>query len=260
MQSISSPLSISDDLADHVAAFLGVQVQLFAEGVERDFHVLDHRVAFVLVVEGLFLGPFDGVLEQVVQTTHAGRLALLDQLLAAAGHEHRLHVALGLREIEQLPAVGVAAHLDEPLASCCSGRWRGCGRGCRGAGRGRSAAARTTPSARPTILPSVCLSWPVSLRLGGGGRPAADSGFLAIRSGQGSRVQGKVLRYRVPFVLFFGCICGCFFRGRPAIAAVRSTISTLSPNSSGLRIDSAAVVELHVGLGRLRLATASSCS
>ena len=53
--------------------------------------------------------------KQVVQTTDAGGLALLDQLRGAAGHEHGLHVALGLREVEKLPAVGVPAHLDEPL-------------------------------------------------------------------------------------------------------------------------------------------------
>ena len=35
--------------------------------------------------------------------------------VSAAGHEHRLHVALGLGEVEELAAVGVAAHLDEPL-------------------------------------------------------------------------------------------------------------------------------------------------
>ena len=53
--------------------------------------------------------------KQVEQTTDAGGLALLDQLRDPAGHEHGLHVALGLREIEQLAAIGVAAHLDEPL-------------------------------------------------------------------------------------------------------------------------------------------------
>ena len=31
------------------------------------------------------------------------------------GHEHRLHKGLGLREVEQLPAVGVAAHFQDPL-------------------------------------------------------------------------------------------------------------------------------------------------
>ena len=55
----------------------------------------------------------DGVLQQVVETADAGGLALLDQLRHAAGHEHRLHVALGLGEVEELAAVGVAAHLDE---------------------------------------------------------------------------------------------------------------------------------------------------
>ena len=41
-------------------------------------------------------------------------LSCLEQLRDAAGHQHRLHVALGLREVEELAAVGVAAHLDEP--------------------------------------------------------------------------------------------------------------------------------------------------
>ena len=36
------------------------------------------------------------------------------QLRDAAGHEHGLHVGLGLRQIEQMAAVRVAAHLDEP--------------------------------------------------------------------------------------------------------------------------------------------------
>ena len=103
------------DRADHAAAVRGVDVQLLAQAVERHLQIFDDRVALALIVERLFLGPFDRVLEQVEQTSDAGRLSLVDQRLAAAGHEHRLHVALGLREIEQMAAVLGAAHLDEPL-------------------------------------------------------------------------------------------------------------------------------------------------
>ena len=99
---------------------------------EQDFDVLDDRIALLLIGERLFLGALDGVFQQVVETSDAGGLALLDQLRGPAGHEHGLHVALGLGEIEQLAAVGVAAHLDEPFAPCCSGRWT-----ARGAGTSR---------------------------------------------------------------------------------------------------------------------------
>ena len=74
-------------------------------------------IAFVLRIEGLFAGPFDGVLQQVEQTSDAGRLALVDQLLAAGADEQRLHVAVGLSEIEQFAPVRPAAHLDDALRS-----------------------------------------------------------------------------------------------------------------------------------------------
>ena len=90
-------------------------MQFFAEAAEEDFDVLDHRVALGLVLERLFLRPVDGVLEQVVETADAGRFSLLDQLRGPAGDEHRLHVALRLGEVEELPPVGVVPHLDEPL-------------------------------------------------------------------------------------------------------------------------------------------------
>ncbi len=102
--------------------------------------------------------------------------------LHAAGHEHGLHVALGLREVEQLPAVGVAAHLDEPLASCCSGRSRATGRGCRRAGRGSLSAAATTPSARSRELAaaSSCRA-ALSSALGVAAVASVRCGFLAMR-------------------------------------------------------------------------------
>ena len=83
---------------------------------EQHFDVFDDRVALALIVERVFLGALDRVLEHVEHTAEARRLALGEQLLAAAGHEHRPHVRLGLRQIEQLPAVGAVAHLDDPLA------------------------------------------------------------------------------------------------------------------------------------------------
>ena len=99
--------------ADHLSFFLGVQVQLFAQGVERHLHVFDHRIAFALPVEGFFLRALDRVLEQIEQTSQAGGFLLIDQLLAAHGDQHRLHVDLGLREVEQLPPVAAGAHFQE---------------------------------------------------------------------------------------------------------------------------------------------------
>ena len=69
----------------------------------------------LLIVEGLFLGAFDRVLEHVVQTAEARGLALVDQLLAAAGDQQRLHVGLGLRQVEQLPPILGRAHLQDSL-------------------------------------------------------------------------------------------------------------------------------------------------
>ncbi len=56
------------------------------------------------------------MLEHVEQTTNAGRLALLDELLRATGHEHGLHEAPGLREIKKLTLRGTPTHLDNFLS------------------------------------------------------------------------------------------------------------------------------------------------
>ena len=65
----------------------------------------------------------------------------------AAGHQHGLHVALGLREVEQLAAVGVAAHLDEPLRLVVADVRERCGPARRRTDRARRPASSTTPSA-----------------------------------------------------------------------------------------------------------------
>ena len=57
-------------------------------------------IAFVLRIEGLFARAFDGVLQQVEQTSDAGCLSLFDQLLASGTDKQRLHVAAGLSQIE----------------------------------------------------------------------------------------------------------------------------------------------------------------
>jgi hypothetical protein len=87
--------------------------ELLAEALERDLEILDDRVALLLRGEGLLAGALDRVLEQVVETSDARGLLLVDQGLAAGRHEQRLHVALGLREVEELAAIGLAAHLDD---------------------------------------------------------------------------------------------------------------------------------------------------
>ena len=68
-----------------------------------------------LVVECVFLGAVDRVLKHVVHTSKAGRLALCEQLLAAARDQHRSHVGLGLRQVEELATVGRVAHFDDSL-------------------------------------------------------------------------------------------------------------------------------------------------
>ncbi len=105
-----------------------INVQFLAQRVERHFQIFDHRVALVLVSNVSSLRSLDGVLEQVEQTPDAGALLLLEQLLAAAGHQHGLHIAFGLRQVEQLPAVLVAPHLDEALRLVVAHVRQGAGR------------------------------------------------------------------------------------------------------------------------------------
>ena len=153
-------------------------MQLFAERFEQHFDVFDDRVRFALLVERLFLGAFDRVLEHVVQTAEARRLALLDQPLAAAADEQRLHVGLGLREVEQLAAVGAAAHLDD-LAALVERTFESERLGTSKCGaRLRSAKAVTSLATSPRLL-RVFLSLSVSLT--GGAADLVD--FLAMAIG-----------------------------------------------------------------------------
>ena len=70
-------------------------------------------VAIRLFVECLLLGSFNRMLEQVIETTNTGRLPLLDQLFASAADQHRLHITLRLRQVEQFAAIRATPHLDE---------------------------------------------------------------------------------------------------------------------------------------------------
>ena len=63
-------------------------MQFLAKCIQSDFHIFDNRVAIGLLVERLLFGALDGVLQQVVETSNAGRLALVDELFAAARNEH----------------------------------------------------------------------------------------------------------------------------------------------------------------------------
>ena len=101
------------DRAHHAAAVAGVDVELLAEALEGHLEILDDRIAFLLGAERLLARAFDRVLEEVVETSDARRLLLVDERLAAGGHEERLHVALRLGEVEELAAVGLPPHLDD---------------------------------------------------------------------------------------------------------------------------------------------------
>ncbi len=101
------------DVADHRARLLGEDVQLLAQGAERDLQVLEDRVRLLLVVEGLLLRAGDGVQALVVHATKAERLVGLDEVLAAVGEQHGLHELAGHAEVEQLAVLLVRAHLQD---------------------------------------------------------------------------------------------------------------------------------------------------
>lgn len=95
----------------------GVKMQLFSHRAGDDFQVLDDRVGFPLVFEGVFLGTVDGMFEHVVQTSDAGRFALANQPRATASNQEGLHIRTGLVQIEQFSPIRLAPHFDQsPLA------------------------------------------------------------------------------------------------------------------------------------------------
>ena len=88
-------------------------MQFLPQCIQRDLDILDHRVAFGLFIEGLFFGSFNGMLEQIVHTSNAGRFSLLDKLFAAGCNQHGLHITFRLRQVKQFPLVGPLSHFDE---------------------------------------------------------------------------------------------------------------------------------------------------
>ena len=104
------------DISNQFPLFLGIQVKFFAEGIDQDFNIFDDRFAFALIVEGVFLGPGNRMFQFVIQSSNTGRHTLVNQVLAAVGDQHGLHVCLGLIEVEQLTAIGVFSHLDDAFA------------------------------------------------------------------------------------------------------------------------------------------------
>ena len=101
------------DIADHGAALLGEDVQLFTQRTQRDLEVLKDAVGLGLVVEGLLLGALDGVQRLVEHATERGCLVLLDEVAHGGGVQQGLHELAGLPEIEELAVADGVAHLED---------------------------------------------------------------------------------------------------------------------------------------------------
>jgi len=103
------------DVADHGAAFLGEDVEFFAERSEGDLEVFEDAVGFGLVVEGFFLGAFDGV-EGLVEHPAEGECFVgVEQLVHGFGVEEGLHELACLAEVEELTGADGVAHLEDAL-------------------------------------------------------------------------------------------------------------------------------------------------
>jgi hypothetical protein len=90
-------------------------MQLFAQGVDADFEVLDDGVALHLIVEGVFAVPLDRVFGHVEKIADARRFAALEQIFASAGHEKRLHELLGHGDVEELARLHLVPELDQAM-------------------------------------------------------------------------------------------------------------------------------------------------
>jgi hypothetical protein len=97
---------------DHAPLLVGEKVELLAQGVEADLEILDDRIAFDLVVEGVLAASFDGVLGHVEKVADARGLAALQEVFAGAGDQKRLHEFLGHRQVEKLARLHFVAELD----------------------------------------------------------------------------------------------------------------------------------------------------
>ena len=109
------PVVDDRDVADHLAGFLGEDVKLLAQRPQGDLEVLEDWIGLALVVECPFLGARDGVQALVIHSPEAQRLVGLDEILAPVGEQDGLHELSGLAEVEQIAALGVVTHLQDPL-------------------------------------------------------------------------------------------------------------------------------------------------
>ena len=219
-QSISSPLStsvIGPTIAPAFLAYRCSSSRSASSDTSTSSMIGSHSSC---VVERFFAGAFDRVLQQVEQTADAGRLALLDQLLAPAADQQRLHVALGLRQVEQLAAIRAAAHLDDAFRL-------------------------VEPHVRQRPRRNLQMRRPAAV---GGLHDAVGQ---AANGAEGFLVLGG--QSRLPsagFLVFLAMFC--FLANRRYSLRPGSTISTFSPKSSSVGFDLlAAVVELRVGFGGL---------
>ena len=101
-RSMRSPASFDDELPDDESAAVREEVQLLAQRVDADLEVLDDRVALALVLERVLARAVERVLRHVEHLTDADGLALVDERLAAARDEERLHELARHRRVEEL--------------------------------------------------------------------------------------------------------------------------------------------------------------
>ena len=91
-------------------------MEFLPERTDEHLGVLNDRVRFCLLVEGILFRALDRMFEHVEEASQAGRFAVVDQPFTTAGDQHGSHVSFCLRQIKQLPTVFVTAHLDDLLA------------------------------------------------------------------------------------------------------------------------------------------------
>ena len=91
-------------------------MQFLAHRSGDNLQILDDGIRLALILERVLLGPLNVVLEHVVHAPNARRFALAYQTRTSTPNQNRLHISPSLVQIEQLPTVRLATHLDEPLA------------------------------------------------------------------------------------------------------------------------------------------------
>jgi hypothetical protein len=85
-------------------------MMVLAERTEGDLQVFEDAVGLLLVGEGFFLGPRDGVQPGIEHRAQAGGLLLVDQVLGPGRVQQHLHELLGLADVKERAVLLGVAH------------------------------------------------------------------------------------------------------------------------------------------------------